>query len=237
MFTDRPLRRLADLLSARSEEELSSHFETAVDELGGTGFVVAHYPKHETGIVQSLGAGMEGWVEYYNESGLIPTCPLAEAIKTRREPFGFLDIQAEAEELSKDVRVFAAAEAFRLVNGFYLPIATREGARGCVFIKLPRQPAEDFSSALVAGIAVAVHSRIEELYASNQADDAALTKRELEILRWFAEGKSAEDVATILKLSVPTIMFHYRRVSDRYGTLNRTHTVVEAIRRGAPILG
>lgn len=61
---------------------------------------------------------------------------------------------------------------------------------------------------------------------------AQISDRELEVLALLAEGKSALDVGEILGLSAGTVMFHYRRVAERYGTLNRTHTIVEAIRRG-----
>jgi DNA-binding CsgD family transcriptional regulator len=63
--------------------------------------------------------------------------------------------------------------------------------------------------------------------------DTQLSEREREVLQWFAEGKSCEDVASIVGISPATVMFHYRNVAQRFGTLNRTHTVVEAINRGA----
>ena len=64
-----------------------------------------------------------------------------------------------------------------------------------------------------------------------------LSAREVEILGWFAAGKSAADVADILGISPATVMFHYRNVAARLGTLNRTHTVTEAVRRGLIRLG
>lgn len=59
-----------------------------------------------------------------------------------------------------------------------------------------------------------------------------LSLREREVLHWLSLGKSAEDVATILDLSISTIMFHCRGAARKYGTVNRTHTVAEAFRRG-----
>lgn len=59
-----------------------------------------------------------------------------------------------------------------------------------------------------------------------------LTMREREVLLWFARGKSAIDVADLLDISPATVMFHYRTAAAKYGTLNRTHTVVQAIQRG-----
>jgi LuxR family transcriptional regulator, quorum-sensing system regulator BjaR1 len=58
-----------------------------------------------------------------------------------------------------------------------------------------------------------------------------LTERERQVLVWLSRGKSAQDVAQILGITISTVMFHYRRVASRYGTSNRTHTIVEAIRR------
>lgn len=75
--------------------------------------------------------------------------------------------------------------------------------------------------------------------ASRQIPDLAgraswktLSPRELEVLHWFSLGKSAEDVAAILDLSISTVMFHCRSAAQKYGTVNRTHTVAEAFRRG-----
>ena len=59
-----------------------------------------------------------------------------------------------------------------------------------------------------------------------------LSSRELEVLHWLSLGKSAEDVAAILDLSISTVMFHCRSAAQKYGTVNRTHTVAEAFRRG-----
>lgn len=52
------------------------------------------------------------------------------------------------------------------------------------------------------------------------------------MLQWLSLGKSAGDVAAILDLSTSTVMFHCRSAARKYGTVNRTHTVAEAFRRG-----
>lgn len=63
-----------------------------------------------------------------------------------------------------------------------------------------------------------------------------LTCREREVLQWFARGKSAGETALLIGISSSTVMFHYRQVAGRYETLNRTHTVCEAIRRRTLVL-
>lgn len=59
-----------------------------------------------------------------------------------------------------------------------------------------------------------------------------LTNREREVLRWTAAGKTAGEIGTILSLSARTVEFHLQSAAERVGTVNRTHTVAEALRRG-----
>ncbi|HWA18975.1 MAG TPA: helix-turn-helix domain-containing protein [Devosia sp.] len=63
-------------------------------------------------------------------------------------------------------------------------------------------------------------------------DKTELSDREREVLVWISKGKSTQDIAAILEISVATVSFHYRSVASKFGTTNRTQTVVEAIRRG-----
>ena len=83
------------------------------------------------------------------------------------------------------------------------------------------------------GLLTAAFNRQRERLRTQEHVATLLSDREQEVLGWFAEGKSAEDVAGILGISPATVMFHYRKAAERMGTLNRTHTVVEAYRRGS----
>jgi LuxR family quorum sensing-dependent transcriptional regulator len=114
-----------------------------------------------------------------------------------------------------------------------VPVVTREGFHGCVFIQTEQSVLGPGARQALNLLALAAHVRLEELEAPAERRQGALSHREHEVLAWFAEGKSAEDVASILNIATATVMYHYRSVADRYGTLNRTHTIVEAIRRGA----
>jgi len=55
-----------------------------------------------------------------------------------------------------------------------------------------------------------------------------LTKREVEILRWTAQGKSSEEIASILYLSVNTINYHIKKSTSKLGTTNKTAAAVKA---------
>ncbi|PWB35443.1 LuxR family transcriptional regulator [Pseudomonas sp. SDI] len=59
-----------------------------------------------------------------------------------------------------------------------------------------------------------------------------LSKREIEVLKWSAEGKTADDIACILTLSKSTVNFHIRSCIAKTETSNKTAAAVAAARFG-----
>ncbi len=61
---------------------------------------------------------------------------------------------------------------------------------------------------------------------------AGLTGRELDVLRWAAEGKTAEATAAILCISVDTVKFHTKNAINKLGSANKVAAVVRAYALG-----
>ena len=59
-----------------------------------------------------------------------------------------------------------------------------------------------------------------------------LTTREVEVLKWSAEGKTAAEVALILDLKLRTVNFHIGSAIQKIGASNKTSAVVHAALRG-----
>jgi len=59
-----------------------------------------------------------------------------------------------------------------------------------------------------------------------------LTDREIEILKWTVEGKTAWEVGAILKISERTVNFHIRNVMEKFGVHNKTHAAAKAMNMG-----
>jgi DNA-binding CsgD family transcriptional regulator len=60
----------------------------------------------------------------------------------------------------------------------------------------------------------------------------SLTLREIEVLKWSAEGKTAGDIAMILCLKERTIHFHIASAIQKMGVCNKTAAVVQAALHG-----
>jgi DNA-binding CsgD family transcriptional regulator len=67
---------------------------------------------------------------------------------------------------------------------------------------------------------------------ASKGEDLSLTQRELECLYWSAEGKTYEDIASILKITPRTVRFFLENARNKLGSLNTTHAVVTAMSRG-----
>lgn len=63
-------------------------------------------------------------------------------------------------------------------------------------------------------------------------DIPQLTSRELEALRWTAEGKTGQDVADIMGLSTRTVAFHLGNACLKLGTTSKHQAVVRALKLG-----
>jgi len=62
--------------------------------------------------------------------------------------------------------------------------------------------------------------------------DAFLNKRESEVLRWVAAGKTANEIAIILAISPRTAEWHIQNIRQKLDAGNTAHAVAIAIKRG-----
>lgn len=70
---------------------------------------------------------------------------------------------------------------------------------------------------------------VSELVKESQPD---LTSREIEVLKWTADGKSSSEIAELLSISENTVNFHIKNSVAKLRTANRTAAVVRAAMLG-----
>ena len=64
------------------------------------------------------------------------------------------------------------------------------------------------------------------------ADYEALTRREVEVLRLLAEGKTDREIAAALSVSRRTVTTHVTAILNKLGVNSRAHAVARALRGG-----
>ena len=99
----------------------------------------------------------------------------------------------------------------------------------------PLTEAEFTSKALQLNwLALLSHEAFTRVLARTHAPNrqVKLTKREIEVLQWAAEGKTNEDIATILAIKGRTVKFHIENAVMKLGTSNRIAGVTRALMMG-----
>lgn len=77
-----------------------------------------------------------------------------------------------------------------------------------------------------------VSDRAASRLAERAMKGAALTSREIEVLKLIAAGKSNKEVAGLLFISEGTVKTHVLSIHGKLGVTDRTEAVVTAIKRG-----
>lgn len=78
------------------------------------------------------------------------------------------------------------------------------------------------------------HLALSRLYVSELVKETQLdlTSREIEVLKWTADGKSSNEIAELLSISENTVNFHIKNSITKLRTANRTAAVVRAAMLG-----
>jgi LuxR family transcriptional regulator len=62
--------------------------------------------------------------------------------------------------------------------------------------------------------------------------DTKLSNREIEVLRWTADGKTAGEIASIMKITERTVNFHINNAATKLNAANKTSAAVKAAMLG-----
>lgn len=78
------------------------------------------------------------------------------------------------------------------------------------------------------------HLTLSHIYIARLREQTgpALTRRELEVLRWTADGKTSGEISDILLVSENTVNFHVKNAVAKLQTANKTAAVVRAAMLG-----
>lgn len=75
------------------------------------------------------------------------------------------------------------------------------------------------------------HARLSEYLIPQEGTEAdfQLTKREKDILRWTAEGKTSNEIAIVMSISDRTVNFHINNIIKKLSVSNKTAAAVKAL--------
>ena len=176
-----------------------------------------------------------GWHERYLERRYLGDDPVIKRLRKAGEPFAWHEIEEAGEKDKKATAIMNEAGEFELRVGFNVPIQTVKGDLATVVFAGDRfELAWEDRPALLL-IAIYAHDRMRELMGvrpMHPQQQRPLTPREIEVLKWTAEGKTSQDIADILSVSLPTVQSHIANLCRKLDVVTRAQATARAVRWG-----
>lgn len=117
------------------------------------------------------------------------------------------------------------------IDGLALPVAAENGQAGLFVFTGKALPARPGEIAALQRECCAMFAAVAAVK-SGGANASAISRRELECLRLTAAGRTSEDIARILGLSVHTANQYLTSAAAKLDAVNRMHAVAKAMRSG-----
>jgi len=168
------------------------------------------------------------WQHRYFQAGYLEVDPTIALGRNSQTPIIWSDkLFAPAQSLWNEAREHG------LRVGWAQSILCGSEAKGMLTLARSRTilgPEEILAKQLqLKWLAQVTHTAFAQIFYSRYTEDLpSLSNRELEVLKWSADGKSAQDIADILHVSKNTIDFHIKNVISKLQVPNKTAAVVRA---------
>jgi DNA-binding CsgD family transcriptional regulator len=172
--------------------------------------------------------------DHYRRQNYSPVDPVLKTSLLLARPFHWASI-ARQELEPAERQVLNDARDFGLRNCVSVPL---HGAFGSTHYASYASPFEDevtdATISRVNAISVLFHSFYRNLPGRSAAPRpfVRLSQREIECLKWIAQGKSSWDIGGILGISDNTVKFHVGNAMRKLRTTSRTVSVIRAVRLG-----
>ncbi|MCY6379591.1 helix-turn-helix transcriptional regulator [Hoeflea prorocentri] len=172
-------------------------------------------------------------IKAYDRLGMISVSPIVARLIRHTTPVIWHIDEVLNECVSKDAA--AAREIFYeqgFVRGVNFAVHDTSGRRGSVGFAGDREELGCEEVLKLSMISIHVYDHLSALLTESEVDPAPLSDRELECLRWTADGKTSSEISTILSLSEHTINHYLISATKKLDAVNRTQAVAKSIRKG-----
>jgi LuxR family transcriptional regulator, quorum-sensing system regulator BjaR1 len=172
------------------------------------------------------------WLKRYCSQNYLRIDPVIRRIQSEEGPC--LWAEAASGDLEPAARtMFGEAAEFGLKAGFAVPMLTLDGAFAAVSLGGPAAEIPPEARGMISLVSAFAAGRALEL--RNRGSRRKLTKlteREVECLKWVADGKSEWETGQILGISEHTVDRHMANARRKLGARTRAQAIATAMRLG-----
>lgn len=139
------------------------------------------------------------------------------------------------EHIFKDTRDFwEDARSHGLCHGWAQSCANLQGTQGMLTLARSAEPLSgaemEKNGYKMVWLTQAVHQCMSSLILAGTLSQTVfqLSKREKDVLRWTADGKTAGEISDIMNITERTVNFHISKAMEKLGCVNKTAATVRA---------
>ncbi|MPQ68788.1 MULTISPECIES: autoinducer binding domain-containing protein [unclassified Pseudomonas] len=172
----------------------------------------------------------EEWNQYYQDHNLYVIDPVLTRARHSHMP-----VLWSPEIFAKDPAFWTQKQSFGMRHGWSQTVQHVQGPQSILCVARPKGEIDRREFYQKAGhilwLCNVLHSAaIRDL---SSTPTYLLSPREVEVLKWSGEGKTAPEIARLLELNVRTVNFHIANAITKTGTTNKVAAMVAAIQSGA----
>ncbi len=236
---DETLEYIELIQNARTPEDVCRALIDVTSQFGLTALLAGTVPgqglpgEEQRGHVLLCDWPMD-WLERYVTRNYVDHDPLVQYMRKQPSQVTWSDAAARID-LDRSAReVFCDAGAYKLNDGFALPLVTLEGEVVMVSLGGEQLELDENAIRLISLASTYAIGRAIQLTSAQPLIDhkPELTPREKECMRWAAAGKSEWEISQILGISEHTSEKHLLNAKAKLGASNRVQAIAEAIRHG-----
>ncbi|HUO89814.1 MAG TPA: LuxR family transcriptional regulator [Rhizomicrobium sp.] len=170
----------------------------------------------------------EEWLRHWLAQDYMRTDPVLHQLLSRNEPVRWSEATAN-DELG--ARILDEASEFKMVDGFALPVYSRDGFVVGITIGTDHYELGKQEEACLHLASIYFHAKLEKLRALNtpQKRGPRLTPRERECLSWVAAGKTDWEISQILNIAEQTAHEYVQNALTKLNATTRAQAVAVAI--------
>jgi LuxR family transcriptional regulator, quorum-sensing system regulator LasR len=225
-----------ELTQAQSQEAVHETLAKLAARQGFDGFLYgARFSlgrtRHTDFIMSDYGAD---WRRTYDTAGYAMLDPTVAHALSSVAPLVWSDAMYHTEA-QRNFAEEAASHGIR--TGATLPVQTREGDVAMLSFTIDSQGADArrlVEESLVWGtlVATVAHETMRKLIKPTLVPPVRLTRRETEVLKWIAAGKTDWEMSRLMGISEHGVVHHVRNIMIKYDVASRFQAVAKAAASG-----
>ncbi len=230
----------ADFLSSMNSSTVQTEYEVlhlmrqCTAQFGFSHFMIARIPFGEQQRFAErlvLSSWPSELVRQYDTATIFHASTLVERLRHTKLPiFGETAGLLSAPATDKAVTMEGLLADYPLRNTFAVLLHTTYGEAFAVLLSGARSEPDRAEASDLYFTLLQLFETLERTFEVGSSVRDKLSMREIECLRWAAAGKSSDEIAIILGISVYTVSSYFKTATRKLDSVNRMQAIARAMR-------